>query len=132
MKQLILVDSVNIGNFTFQGYILQCANDQVAYGIYIDTLKNPLVCFKRDSGNTVGLQIDEGQVEYISKTSKASLEEREHYFNTFLNFVIESEKKAAYMAFKGEKMEYLSNSKYLVQIRTMYLAYATTRHAPLT
>lgn len=124
MKQLILVDSVNIGNFVFQGYILESAEDQVAYGIYVDTLKNPLVCFERRAGNTVGLRIDEGLVEYISKNSKASIEEREHYFHEFLTFVVESEKKASYMAFKGEKMEYLSNSKYLVQIRNMYFGYA--------
>src|SRR5690606_7989133 len=97
---------------------------QVTYGIYVDTLKNPLLYFERDSGNTVGLRIDEGLVEYISKKSKASLKEREQYFNTFLTFVVESEKKAAYMAFKGEKMEYLSDSKYLVQIRSIYLGYA--------
>jgi len=124
MKQLILVDSVNIGSFMFQGYILESSKKQVAYGIYVDTLKNPLLYFERSTGNTVGLQINEGLVEYISKKSKASLKEREQYFNAFLTFVVESEKKAAYMAFKGEKMEYLSDSKYLVQIRGMYLGSA--------
>ncbi|NGF56150.1 hypothetical protein G5B00_06450 [Parapedobacter sp. SGR-10] len=124
MKQLILVDSVNIGDFLFQGYILEeDCKKYVAYGIFVDTIKNPLVCFRRNGENTIGLSIDEALVEYISKKSAASIDQREQYFNAFLTFVVESEKKAAYMAFKGRKMEYLSNSKYLVQMRNVYLGH---------
>lgn len=124
MKQLILVDSVDIGDFLFQGYILEeDCKKYVAYGIFVDTIQKPLVCFRRKDENTIGLSIDEALVEYISKKSNAERDKREQYFNSFLTFVVESEKKAAYMAFKGKKMEYLSNSKYLVQMRNVYFGY---------
>ena len=125
MKKLILVDSVKIGDFVFQGYILEDdCKKQVAYGIFVDNMQNPLVCFKRNGENTIGLHIDEDLVEYISKKSVATSTEREQNFSVFLAFVVDSEKKAAYMAFKGQNMEYLSNSKYIVRIKNMYMGYS--------
>lgn len=121
MKKIIFVDSAQIGLFTFQAYILELCNLNVGFGIYIETLENPLVLFEKDASDVVRLSIDERLVHFIADKSTSSRVERLQYFNQLMDFVKSSEELAAKMIFKKKEMEYLADSKYLVQMRNIYV-----------
>ncbi|TJZ60124.1 hypothetical protein FAZ15_14685 [Sphingobacterium olei] len=121
MKKIIFVDSTQIGLFTFQAYILELCNLNVGFGIYIETFDIPLVLFEKDASDVVRLSIDESLVQFIANKSISSRIERQQYFNQLLEFVKSSEELAAKIVFKEKEMEYLADSKYLVQMRNIYI-----------
>jgi hypothetical protein len=121
MKKIIFVDSTQIGLFTFQTYILELCNLNVGFGIYIETFDIPLILFEKDASDVVRLSIDESLVHFIAGKSTSSRVERLQYFNQLLDFVKSSEELAAKMIFKKKEMEYLADSKYLVQMRNIYV-----------
>ncbi|TYP92274.1 hypothetical protein BC792_11749 [Sphingobacterium allocomposti] len=121
MKKLVLIDHIELGGFDFRAYLVETPDGDVSSGIFVESLKPPLLWFARDAGKTIRLHIDKDLVAYISKKSELPSDDREIYLQTFMEFVIESEKKASYMAFKGKKVEYLADSKHLIWIQKMYL-----------
>lgn len=125
MKHLILIDSICIGSFLFKAYIFEKNSHEAGFGIFIENMKSPLIWMVRDPrSNKIQIQIDEDLVEYVGTKSTASHADRERYFKTVLEFITETEQKAAYMVFKDQQMDYFMDSKLMVKMKIRYISLA--------
>lgn len=121
MKKLILVESVLIGNFTFQGYIVDKGEKLTAYSIFVGNKEEALLELIADNNRNVSLSINMDMLSYINANKTQEKQLRKLYFSEFYNFIIESEKKASYMIFKGKKLNYIKKSSEIIQIKKMYI-----------
>ncbi|MFZ4860950.1 hypothetical protein ACL9RF_02060 [Sphingobacterium sp. Mn56C] len=122
MKQLILVDSVQIGVFLFLGYIIEGPNKECGFAIYISDADRPVLWMLKDTdGNKVTIHLDEDIIAHIATKSKSDFTQRKQNFKKILDFIVSSEKKAAYMVFKGMEMEYFSDTKLLAKAKSKYI-----------
>ena len=130
MKHLILIDSILIGSFLFKAYIFEKNSEEAGFGIFIENMKSPLLWMIRDAkSNKIKIHIDEDLVTYIGTKSVATFDQREQNFKTVLEFITESEHKAAYMVFKDQEMEYFMDSKQMVKMKNKYIKLALSPQA---
>lgn len=121
MNKLILVESVELGNFVFQGYIVDKGNNILSYSIFVNGFEDPLVDMSVDPKKNVYISINKEVVSYINSKRTSDKKQRKEYFKQFFKFILESEKKASYMVFKKQKLNYIRNSAELLEIKKMYI-----------
>lgn len=121
MKKLIFVESTDIGKFTFHGFILDKGNDIVSYAIFINSMEVPLLELIADPNMDIRLYINKDVVSFINTNKAHDKKLRKMYFKEFYNFIIASEKKASYMIFKKEKLNYIKNSSEIIHVKKLYI-----------
>lgn len=121
MNKLILVESFQLGNFLFQGYIVDKGNNILSYSIYVNGCEDALVDIAADASRNVHIAINKQVVLFINAKRTEDKKQRKEYFKQFFKFILESEKKASYMVFKKQKLNYIRNSAELLEIKKMYI-----------
>lgn len=123
MNKLILVDSIVIGNFEYVGYITSIGVDYRAYAIFVNNHEEPILLMKNQVDTTdVHISFNDELFAYIQTNKTKDIKIRKLYYKQFYHFIIESEKKASYMVFKGKKLSYIKNSEALSLYKKQYLA----------
>lgn len=121
MKQLILVDSIQIGLFAFNALIFSHKNDEIGFGIFIENVNSPLIMFENFKEKYVKISVNEELIKFIAEKSISDLNERQHSYILFMDFVRSAESIAAEKVFKNIRMEYLSDNESLLALRKIYL-----------
>ncbi|MCA5004777.1 hypothetical protein [Sphingobacterium bovistauri] len=121
MKKLILVESILVGKFSFQGYIVDKGENMIAYSIFLIDSDVVLVELIADANRDVRLLVNMDAFSYINANKTQDKTLRKLYFSEFYNFIIASEKKASYMIFKKKKLNYIKNSSVIIDIKKIYI-----------
>lgn len=121
MNKLIFVESIKVGKFSFQGYIVEKADNILSYCIFVDNMDVPLLELAPDSDKNVKVSLNKEVVKFINSNKTYDKKLRTAYFKEFYNFIIASEKKASYMVFKNQKLNYIKNSTELVEVKRSYI-----------
>jgi len=121
MKKLIHVDDLVIGRFSFRGFIVDKGNNLMAYSIFVDEMDEPFVELVADEKRNVRIGINYGVLNFINKNKTADKNLRKAYFKEFYNFIIASEKKASYMVFKNQKLNYVKKSSEIIELKKIYI-----------
>lgn len=121
MNKLILVESIELGNFVIQGFIVDKGNNVLSYSIYVSGFDDPLIDMSVDFEKNVYISINKDAARYINSKKTQDKKKRKEYFKKFLKYVLESEKRASYMVFKKQKLNYIRNSADLLEIKNMYI-----------
>lgn len=121
MKKLIHVDALVIGRFSFRGFIVDKGNNLMAYSIFVDEMDEPFVELVADEKRNVRIGINYGVLNFINKNKTADKNLRKAYFKEFYNFIIASEKKASYMVFKNQKLNYVKKSSEIIELKKIYI-----------
>lgn len=121
MKKIIFIEELQLGNFLFQGYIVQHDNDCLAYSIFVNDFELPLIQMIADENKNVTIKFGSETCDHIIKNRTQDKNLRKEIFKDFMNFMINSEKKAAYMVFKNEKLKYIKSSKEIIEIKRRYI-----------
>lgn len=121
MNKLIFVESIQIGKFSFQGYVVDKRNNILSYAIFVNNLESPLLELVADSQRNVSLYVNNEMLNFINSNKTPDKRKRLEYFKLFYNFIIASEKKASYMVFKKQKLNYIKNSAEIIDIKNKYI-----------
>lgn len=121
MNKLILVESIELGNFVIQGFIVDKGDNVLSYSIYVSGFDDPLIDMSVDVQKNVHISINKDAARYINSKKTQDKKKRKEYFKKFLKYVLESEKRASYMVFKKQKLNYIRNSADLLEIKNMYI-----------
>lgn len=121
MKKLIHVDGLVIGRFSFHGFIVDKENNRLAYSIFVNDIDEPLVEFQADEKRNVRIGINYNVLNFIKENKTADKNLRKAYFKEFYNFIIASEKKASYMVFKNQKLNYVKKSSEIIELKKIYI-----------
>jgi len=121
MNKLILVESIEVGKFTFHGYIVERAENVLSYCIFINDMNVPLIELIPDIQRNVRIAVNTDVVNFINTNKTKDRKLRIAYFKEFYSFIISSEKKASYMVFKKQKLNYIKNSNEIVEIKKIYI-----------
>jgi len=121
MNKLIFVESIEVGKFSFQGYIVEKTANVLSYCIFVNNMDVPLIELLPDPERNVKIAVNNEIVNYINSNKTNDKKLRLAYFKEFYNFIIASEKKASYMVFKKQKLNYIKNSIEIIQIKKKYI-----------
>lgn len=122
MKKLIFIEQMQIGGLNFKGYIVAIDESQVAYSIFINDFDESLMDFICELDCRVcNLNFNPIMIEYLLDRKPSEKELRISQFQQVYDFILESERKASYMIFKNEKLDYIRKNKLIVQLRKLYI-----------
>jgi hypothetical protein len=121
MNKLILVESIDVGKFTFHGYIVERGDNILSYCIFVNDMDVPLIELLPDLERNVKIAVNKDIVNFINNNKTPDRKLRMGYFKQFYNFIIASEKKASYMVFKKQKLNYIKNSTEILRIKKTYI-----------
>lgn len=121
MKKLIFVESAEIGKFSFQGFIVDKGDNIVSYSIFINNMDMALLELVAYPNRDVRLCLNSEIISYIESNKTQDKKLRREYFKQFYNFIIASEKKASYMIFKRQKLNYIKNSSDIIYFKKLYI-----------
>lgn len=121
MNKLIFVESIEVGKFSFQGYIVEKTSNVLSYCIFVNNMDVPLIELLPDLERNVKIAVNSEIVNFINNNKTNDKKLRLVYFKEFYNFIIASEKKASYMVFKKQKLNYIKNSIEIIQIKKKYI-----------
>ncbi|MCA5006844.1 hypothetical protein [Sphingobacterium bovistauri] len=121
MKKIIFVSDLQIGNFLFQSFIVDLEGDLISFSIFIKGNEEPAVQFICDINLQVNISFNHRILKYINLNKTKDIKKRKEFYRMFVQFLVDSEKKAAYMIFKNQKLNYIKKSKDLLAIRDSYL-----------
>lgn len=121
MNKLIFVESIEVGKFSFQGYIVEVTKNVLSYCIFVNNMDIPLIELLPDSDKNVKIAVNKDIVNYINSNKTTDKKLRITYFKQFYNFILASEKKASYMVFKKQKLNYIKNSIEIIEIKNKYI-----------
>lgn len=122
MNKLILVESIELGNFVIQGFIVDKGNNVLSYSIFVSGFEEPLIDMSVDVEKNVHISVNKNAAQYINSKKTQDKKKRKEYFKQFYKYVLESEKRASYMVFKNQKLNYIRNSADLLEIKKMYIS----------
>jgi hypothetical protein len=121
MNKLIFVESINVGKFSFKGYIVEKNDNVLSYCIFVNDMEVPLIELLPDLERNVKISVNKDIVDFINNNKTPDKKLRMTYFKQFYNFIIASEKKASYMVFKKQKLNYIKNSTEILFIKKSYI-----------
>ncbi|MGN0003326.1 MAG: hypothetical protein ACI35V_07820 [Sphingobacterium composti] len=121
MKKIIFVESADIGKFSFQGFIVDKGDNIVSYSIFIKNMDVALIELVAYPNKDVRLCINNEMISYIEENKTQDKKLRREYFKQFYSFIIASEKKASYMIFKRQKLNYIKNSSDIINMKKLYI-----------
>lgn len=121
MKKLILVESITIGNFTFEAIILENKYGELCFSIYLNNLDEPMLTFYLIDQSNIGITVNEKCLDHVYTYRTIEKTQRRKFFKKFYDFIITSEKKAAYMVFKDKKMNYIKDSEIIIDMKNRYI-----------
>ena len=121
MKKLILVESITIGNFTFEAIILENKYGELCFSIYLNNLDEPMLTFYVIDQSNIGITVNEKCLDHVYINRTIEKTQRRKFFKKFYDFIITSEKKAAYMVFKDKKMNYIKDSEIIIDMKNRYI-----------
>src|SRR5690606_32969212 len=97
MNKLILVESIDVGKFTFHGYIVGRGDNILSYCIFVNDMDVPLIELLPDLERNVKIAVNKDILNFINNNKTPDRKLRMGYFKQFYNFIIASEKKAFYI-----------------------------------
>ncbi|TCV18783.1 hypothetical protein EDC17_100832 [Sphingobacterium alimentarium] len=122
MNKLILVESIELGNLVIQGFIVDKGNNVLSYSIFVSGFEEPLIDMSVDVEKNVHISVNKNAAQYINSKKTQDKKKRKEYFKQFYKYILESEKRASYMVFKKQKLNYIRNSADLLEIKKMYIS----------
>ena len=122
MKKLEIVDKAHIGNLDIEAYILDDDNQLKAFGIFVEGHDNALILFQQElDGKSVNININTKLIEVLNKNKSEDPNLRKEIYNSFREFVLESEQTAREKVFKDKKFNYLTDVELIKSIEKDYL-----------
>lgn len=122
MNKLILVESIELGNLVIQGFIVDKGINVLSYSIFVSGFEEPLIDMSVDVEKNVHISVNKNAAQYINSKKTQDKKKRKEYFKQFYKYILESEKRASYMVFKKQKLNYIRNSADLLEIKKMYIS----------
>lgn len=121
-SKLISLDNEHIGAIYFQAFAVELADYKVAFAVFINEFKTPLICYRLAEDNTVNYKIDDEQFFWIVNKSKVAPADRQANYDLFFAFVERVERQAFKYFFRNSEQNYLCATKVLNAYGKHYVA----------
>ena len=122
MERLIFVEELKVGDLIFKGYIVAYNEHLLSYSIFVNEFNEAFLdILANKNSRKVNLEFNPIMIEFLLEHKPADRALREKYFNEIYSFILESERKASYLIFKNETLNYVKKSKLIVQLKKLYI-----------
>lgn len=120
--KLIAIDNQLIGTVHFHAFVVNFANHDVGFALFMNDFPKPLLYFSKETIDRVNFNIDNDQFLWIVKNSKFTREDRKKFYDQFEFFLRAMEQRAKAYLFKNSTVKYISNSRDIIRYKNYYIA----------
>lgn len=118
-----LIDKRKIGIIDFKAYIIEDENKLLAFAIYFQNNKTPLLLFQQNIPNEkVEIIVNNELVSKLQLLKSKDEITRKEQYKEFKTFVLDAEQEAKELVFKDKRLQYFSDISLLQSIKQAYLS----------